>query len=89
MRKKKNNIKRVLLFFLILFIVSLIYVTYWGNTNFNSSNYESQSISSTNDMQTVENAILNSSSITDMIEHVSKSVVGISKFKKIIILYFL
>ena len=82
MRKKKNNIKRVLLFFLILFIVSLIYVTYWGNTNFNSSNYESQSISSTNDMQTVENAILNSSSITDMIEHVSKSVVGISKFKK-------
>lgn len=85
MKKQKNSLTRFLLIssilFLLYFIFSFVYITYFDKSNSNSQNYKLQRIQSTIDTQTVENSITRSTSISNMIEFVSESVVGISKLK--------
>lgn len=85
MKTKKKNLTKFLIIsltlFLFYFIFSFVYITYIDNNNSNSSNYELQKIQSTIDAPTVENVITRSTSISNMIEIVSQSVVGISKLK--------
>lgn len=85
MKTKKKNLTKFLIIsltlFLFYFIFSFVYITYIDNNNSNSSNYELQKIQSTTDAPTVENVITRSTSISNMIEIVSQSVVGISKLK--------
>lgn len=84
MKKKKNSLKTFLFvsftLFILYFIFSLLYVTYFDTDNYNSSNYELQRIKSTTDLQPVQNSV-DDTDIPNMIETVSHSVVGISKLK--------
>lgn len=80
--RKKNSIIFVLFFvFLILvyFALYYVYVNYVAPKS--DSQYEVTQTKSTDYSDSVQNVTSNSTSISDMIEHVSKSVVGISKFQ--------
>ena len=83
---KKNNKKNHVIF--ILFFVSLLFIYfafYYVYVNYISpeidSQYEAMQIKSSDYSNSVQDVISNSNSVSDMIEHVSKSVVGISKFQ--------
>lgn len=83
----KKNRKKIylpfILFFLILIVIyfSLYYVYINQNTEENNSQYESGKTGYTELTEPIENALSSSATISDMIEHVSQSVVGISKLK--------
>lgn len=80
--RKKNNLIFVFFFSFLLFVYFAFYYVYVNYiTPEIESQYETAQIKSTDYSNSVENAISESSSISDMIEHVSKSVVGISKFQ--------
>ena len=85
MKTKKTNLKTFLIvsstLFLFYFIFSFVYITYIEKKEPNSPNYALQKMQSTVDAQTVENVITRSTSVSNMIEIVSQSVVGISKLK--------
>lgn len=85
MKAKKKNLTKFLIIsstlFLLYFIFSFVYITYIDKDKSNSPNYNLQQLQSTTDLQTVENVITRSTSISNMIEIVSQSVVGISKLK--------
>lgn len=85
MKRKKTNLKTFLIvssaLFVLYFIFSFVYITYIEKNESNSPNYELQKMQSTVDTQTVDNIITKSTSISNMIEIVSDSVVGISKLK--------
>jgi len=81
--RKKNNL------FFILFVIFLLlayFVLYYVFTNFvtpeANSQYKTSQVKSTENSNSIENALNSSHSISDMLEHVSKSVVGISKFQQ-------
>ena len=80
--RRKNSIIFVLFFVTLLLVYSGLYYVY---VNYvvpeNNSNYEAIKTKSIDDSPQIQNVISNSDSVSDMIEHVSKSVVGISKFK--------
>lgn len=85
MKTKKRNLKTFLIvsstLFLLYFIFSFVYITYIEKNNSSSPNYELQRMQSSLGTQTVENEITKGTSVSNMIEIVSKSVVGISKLK--------
>lgn len=80
MLKKFRN-----LFVAILFIVIVIGAAYYFYTTYNkitiTPEYDIKRTESTTQAQTVENAVLESQSVADMLEKVSQSVVGISRIK--------
>ena len=80
--RKKNNLIFVFFFSFLLFVYFAFYYVYVNYiTPEIESQYETLQIKSTDYSNSVENAISESMSVSDMIEHVSKSVVGISKFQ--------
>lgn len=85
MKTKKRNLKTFLIvssiLFILYFIFSFVYITYIEKNTSDSPNYKLNKVQSTVDTQTVENVITKGTSISNMIEIVSKSVVGISKLK--------
>lgn len=85
MKTKKRNLKTFLIvssiLFILYFIFSFVYITYIDKNTSNSPSYKLNKVQSTVDTQTVENVITKGTSVSNMIEIVSKSVVGISKLK--------
>ncbi len=83
-KRKKHGLKTFFVFsislLLLYFLICFIYITYIDDTS-HTENYKTTNLGSTVPLQTVENAIEESTTIADMIESVSNSVVGISKFK--------
>lgn len=81
---KKNKIKKILLFIIVACIITIIsiylYYTY-KNIEIYDTNYQTQRIISTTNEQTVDNAIQNSKTVSDILEETMESVVGISKLK--------
>ena len=81
---KKKKIKKILLVIIILSIITMltIYIYYtYQKIEIYGANYETQRTISTEDAQTVENAIENSKTVSDILEETMQSVVGISKLK--------
>lgn len=85
MKTKKRNLKTFLIvssiLFILYFIFSFVYITYIDKDTSNSPNYKLNKVQATVDTQTIENVITKGTSVSNMIEIVSKSVVGISKLK--------
>lgn len=83
MSKRSNKIKYFSLF--VLFILALLGLAYYLYKTYIkidiTPEYEIKHTDSTINVQTVDNTIENSTSIADMLEKVSQSVVGISKIK--------
>jgi S1-C subfamily serine protease len=81
MKKNHNKSKFIIITMLLILLCFLFFYTYsfYKNVELYSKSYETTTLKSTNDVQTVENVITNSTSIADMIEIASSSVVGISK----------
>lgn len=80
--RKKNSIIFILVFvslLLIYFSLFFVYINYVVPEA--DSQYEVSQIKATDYSNSVQNSLSNSTSVSDMIEHVSKSVVGISKFQ--------
>lgn len=79
--RKKNNIIFILFFtflFLLYFIFYYFYSTHLSKKIEFEYDATSQKLSNTSDLRKTE--ILDNTSVSDMIEHVSESIVGISKF---------
>lgn len=83
MSKRNNKIKYFSLF--VLFILALLCLAYYLYKTYIkidiTPEYEIKRTDSTINVQTVDNTMENSTSIADMLEKVSQSVVGISKIK--------
>ncbi len=82
--KEKNHFFRNIIFFILIITIILCTAFYLFSTYKNIEivpQYDVSRTNSTIDVQTVEKAIENSSSIADMLENVSHSVVGISRIK--------
>lgn len=81
---KKKKIKKILLTIttsIIIIMISIyLYYTY-QNIEIYDTNYETQRTISTEEAQTVENAIENSKTVSDILEETMESIVGISKLK--------
>lgn len=78
--------KKIIKFLFIILLISIllgiayyIYITY--NRIDLPPQYEIKRTDSTSNVQTVENTVKNNTTISDMLENVSQSVVGISKLK--------
>lgn len=80
MSNKKKVIKTVILAIALWLFGFYLYTTY-QNIDVNPSNYEVTKMESTPETQTVENAEENSKLVTDMLEEITRKVVGISKLK--------
>ncbi len=80
--RKKNSIIFILFFFALLLVYLSFYYVY---VNFvvpeSNSRYEAIQTKTSDESTSIQTAISSSQSVSDMIEHVSKSVVGISKFQ--------
>lgn len=70
----------IIIIIILLMLLIFFYNTY-KNINISESNYETTRTSSTENEQTVENVEENSKKVSDIIEEVTHSVVGISKLK--------
>lgn len=81
--RKKNSIIFIIFFTILLFIYFALYYVY---VNYvvpeTSSQYKATQTKNTDYSESIENAFSNNTSVSDTIEQVSKSVVGISKFQK-------
>lgn len=84
----KKNRKKSLIIFIVFFVFLLLtyFALYYIYVNFvipskGISQYEATEIKSTDNYSSAQNTLSDGISISDMIEHVSKSVVGISKFQ--------
>ena len=80
--RRKNNIIFVVFFsvlLLLFFALYLVYVNYVIPEN--NSQYETARTQNTDYSVPIKDVLSSSSNVSDMIEHVSKSVVGISKFQ--------
>ena len=84
----KKSLKKSSIIFIVFFssIIALYFGLYYMYANYispkSNSQYETTQIKTTDTDYSVKNATSESISVSDMIEHVSKSVVGISKFQK-------
>jgi serine protease Do len=80
---KKSKIKTFLFF--LFFIAGLLGLSYYLYNTYNkidiTPEYEIKRINSTIDEETVDNVIKNNTTVSDMVEKVSQSVVGISRLK--------
>lgn len=86
MRKDKQKIKKTkkkIISFCIIFILLWILIIYMYTSyqNIEIKTYDTSKSAATYEQTTVENVEKNSESIGDVVEKVSKCVVGISKFK--------
>ena len=81
-QKKKNNKILIIAFFLILaWIGVFLFLNTYSRAEINQNNYKITRLESTNYSENVENVEEKSKKISDVIENVTKSVVGISKLK--------
>lgn len=83
---KKNRKKNVIPFVIFFAILLLVYFSlYYVYVNYvvpeSNSGYEATQTKTTDGSSSVQSVISNSESVSDMIEHLSASVVGISKFQ--------
>lgn len=80
--RKKHNLIFIFFFSFLLFVYFAFYYVYVNYiTPEIELEYEALQIKSTDYSSSVENALSESISVSNMIEHVSKSVVGISRFQ--------
>ena len=83
-RKKKSNLKKVIITVCILIFLWIfgfyLYISY-NQIEIDDNNYTATKTISTKNEQTVEKVEENNNKIADMIEEVTESVVGISKLK--------
>jgi S1-C subfamily serine protease len=84
MKKNKNKRKKILIITLVIILLILtiynLYIMYENIDISNNEKYQATRISlSTDYSQTVDNSVKNSTTIADMLENVTESVVGISK----------
>lgn len=84
-RLKKPNAKKritaIAIATIILWILAFYIYTTYTNIEIQPQNYETQKLQSTQSEQTVEKEEEKSQTIADMLEQITKSVVGISKLK--------
>ena len=84
MKRKKKNTKKIIKLIIIIimsFIISFFLYNTYVNIDINEANYETEKLQSTTNEQTVENVLENSEKVSDMLERIIGSVVGISKLK--------
>ena len=79
-KKLKRNLTRVFVLFLIVLIIILSYILY-QKTQITDSNLGQENVTIERTMQTVEDVKENNKTVTEMINEVNNSVVGISKVK--------
>ena len=79
-KKLKRNLTRAFVFFLIVLIIILSYILY-QKTQITDSNLGQENVTIERTMQTVEDVKENNKTVTEMINEVNNSVVGISKVK--------
>ncbi len=77
-RKIKETIKTIVILILLLTVALLLYYMYIG---IDTTNYSSTEYQATKTQQTISNDETNNKQITNVIEEVSQSVVGISKLQ--------
>lgn len=81
-QKKKNNKIFIITFLLIIaWIVAFLLLNTYSRAQTNTSNYQTTRLESTNYSENVKNIEEKNKKISDVIENVTKSVVGISKLK--------
>ena len=81
-QKKKNNKIFIITFLLIIaWIAAFLLLNTYSRAQTNTSNYQTTRLESTNYSENVENIEEKNKKISDVIENVAKSVVGISKLK--------
>lgn len=81
-QKKKNNKIFIITFLLIIaWIAAFLLLNTYSRAQTNTSNYQTTRLESTNYSENVENIEEKNKKISDVIENVTKSVVGISKLK--------
>lgn len=81
-QKKKNNKIFIITFFLIIaWIAAFLLLNTYSRAQTNTSNYQTTRLESTNYSENVKNIEEKNKKISDVIENVTKSVVGISKLK--------
>lgn len=79
-RSKKKFLKIIIISIMLLVFSIYIYITY-KDIEINDNNYQTTKIQSTTYAENVENQMYDSKKVADVIEEVTKSVVGISKLK--------
>ena len=79
-KKLKRNLTRAFVLFLIVLIIILSYILY-QKTQITDSNLGQENVTIERTMQTVEDVKENNKTVTEMINEVNNSVVGISKVK--------
>lgn len=78
----KNKVKKIIIVISIILLILIIYLyNTYNNINVYQSNYETTKTLSTEEEQYVEKIEENSKKISDVIEEITHSVVGISKLK--------
>ena len=81
-QKKKNNKIFIITFLLIIaWIAAFLLLNTYSRAQTNTSNYQTTRLESTNYSENVKNIEEKNKKISDVIENVTKSVVGISKLK--------
>ena len=81
-QKKKNNKIFIITFLLIIaWIAAFLLLNKYSRAQTNTSNYQTTRLESTNYSENVKNIEEKNKKISDVIENVTKSVVGISKLK--------
>lgn len=82
--KKKSVLKNFLLTVIVLVIISAVFIFLYSTyqkIDISDSNYEAEKEVSTVNEQSVENSMQNSKNVSDVLEEMMESVVGISKLK--------
>lgn len=80
-KKESKTIIFTVIFFVIIWIIGIYMFNKYNNKKIISSNYKTEKIESTIQAENVEKADENNKNLADVLEEVTKSVVGISKLK--------
>lgn len=80
-RKKNNKIIVIALLLIIAWVTAFLSLNTYSRAEINQSNYKTTRLESTDYSENVEKVKEKSQSLADVIENVTKSVVGISKLK--------
>lgn len=80
-KKKNNKIIIITIFLMIAWFGIFLLLNTYSRTQTNTSNYKTERLKSTDYAESVENIEQKSKNLADVIENVTKSVVGISKLK--------
>lgn len=80
-KKKNTKIMLITVFLTIIWIITILFLNNYSKAEPSPNNYKTTRLESTNYVEDVENIQQKSINLADVIENVTKSVVGISKLK--------